>query len=225
MKPQGVLVWGLGLVVCAGVFSHTSRAAELSAPPERGPAAAPRPGPFVRMVRHNDGSRTVTARDETTKEMVITTYDPEGNLKLRRNYQLDRYGKPGTFQFFDGSGRPLVRGEFIYDGMDRVVEEKWFELPSERPIRTLAQNYDAKGRRLPPQSMHEATLPPEVVRWLEPDKEVASETSKNQEGSRFSLFGKKDKKKEAAPATGSSPPPAATGEKSGLRNIFGKPKK
>lgn len=177
-------------------------------------------GPFVRMVRHNDGSRSVTARDETTKELVITTYGPppQGELKLTRKYQLDQYGKPVTFTFSDGTGRPLVRGQYVYDSQDRVIEERWFELPSERPIRTLAQNYDAKGKRLPPQSMHEATLPPEVVRWLEPDK-AANQVAGKKEKGRFPLFKKKDK--EPAPATA----PPATENKGPLQGIFGKFKK
>ena len=193
--------------------------------------AAMAAGPFVRMVRHNDGSRSVTARDQDTKELVITTYGPppEGEVvKLRRNYQLDPYGKPVTFIFYDGKNRPLVRGEYVYDKQDRVMEEKWFEFDSNQPIRTLAQNYDAKGKRLAPQSMHEATLPPEVVRWLEPDKSHAQEQAKaladKRAGEKKGLLGgffgnkKKDKDKKeqgkAAPAV-QGPPAAETPPASG----------
>ena len=179
------------------------------------------------MVRHNDGSKSITARDEMTKELVISTYDPEGNLKLRRNYQLDQYGKPVTFLFYDGAGQPLVRGQYVYDAQDRVSEEKWFDMQSQQEIRTLAQNYDAKGKRLPPQTMHEATLPPAVVRWLEPDKAYEREQAKaaadkkaqEKKGGPLGFLGrnkhKDESKKEqpqAAPATQVPSPPAATTE-------------
>lgn len=185
-------------------------------------------GPYVRMVEHNDGSRSVTARDDTTKELVISTYGPppEGDLKLQRKYQLDRYGKPTAFFIYDGTGRPLVRGEFTYDAQDRVIEEKWFELPSERPIRTLAQNFDAKGGRLPPQYMHQASLPPEVVRWLDPDAAARAEESakKGQKNPRFSLK-RKDKEKVPPPTDGGGSAGAPGSKPGGLQGIFQKLKK
>jgi len=166
-------------------------------------------GPFVRMVRHNDGSRSVTARDESTKEMVITTYDPDGNLQLRRVYQLDRYGKPVTFFVYDGTGRPLMRGEYEYDNRERVVAERLFELPSGEPIRTVAQNYDAAGNRLSPQYMHQGSLPPQVLRWLNPDEnsgrndEVAQQKEKPR-NFRPSIFGKRNERSNEPNAARSS---------------------
>lgn len=239
MRPQGKLA--LWLVVLSGV-SCTLFAANQPPGPVKVQQAPPgmaglSAGPFVRMIRHNDGSKSITARDQNTKELVITTYDPEGNLKLRRNYQLDQYGKPVTFTFLNGTDVPLVRGEYVYDAQDRVIEEKWFELPSQRPIRNLAQNYDAHGmKRLAPQSMHEATLPPEVVRWLEPDKAQAKEAERKAQEKKaqgkplLSLFSrKKDKdkdKKELAPAAaGGENPPPSTGTKGALQNLFKRPKK
>lgn len=216
------VVWG----ACILLVSSERLLAAGASPVVPGAApASPTGGPFVRMVRHNDGSRSITARDDTTKEMVITTYDPLGNLKLRRNYQLDRFGKPATFIFYDGAGKPLVRGEYVYDAQDRVAAERWFELPTQKPILTLAQNYDAKGRRLPPQSMHEATLPPEVVRWLEPDKAQVADKKASEKG-RLNLnpFKKKDKKEPEAPPPG-TPAAPAPGGKGPLHGLFGKPKK
>lgn len=227
MSDEGALALRVAVVfgACALLFS-SERLAAADSPVVPGSApASPTGGPFVRMVRHNDGSRSITARDDTTKEMVITTYDPLGNLKLRRNYQLDRFGKPAAFIFYDGAGKPLVRGEYVYDAQDRVAEERWFELPSQRPIRTLAQNYDAKGKRLPPQSMHEATLPPDVVRWLEPDKAQVAEKKPPEKGLRsLNLFKKKDKKEPEAPVP-AAPAPASSSGKGPLHGLFGKPKK
>jgi len=103
------------------------------------------------MVRHNDGSRTVTAKDPSKAEQEIMTYDVQGDLKLRRLYQLDRYGKPVTFVIHEASGRPVLRGEFSYDVRDRMSEERLYSVPGNQLIRRLIQDYDpGTGEKLPP---------------------------------------------------------------------------
>ncbi len=137
-------------------------------------------GPFVRMVRHNDGSRTVTARSELDpgsslnlgKSQTISTYDPEGDLRLKRIYQLNKYGKPETFIISDGAGRPLVEGLFTYDLQNRLEKEELFELPSKRPLRTQIHSYTA-GNYGTVRTVNHGPLPPELLRWMDPDGNVA----------------------------------------------------
>ncbi len=134
------------------------------------PAAPPNAsGPFVRMVRHNDGSRTVTARDASKREQEITTYDHEGELRLRRIYQLDRYGRAERFMIYDGQGTPLVRGEFTFDEFGRMIEERLFSVPDGKPIRTLRQTYDAQGKVQVPKVANHQPLPQELLYWMDPD--------------------------------------------------------
>lgn len=137
-------------------------------------------GPFVRMVRHNDGSRTVTARSELDpnstlkvgKTQTISTYDPEGELRLKRVYQLNKYGKPEVFVISDGAGRPLVEGLFTYDLQNRLAKEELFELPSKRPVRTQIHSYTA-GSYGTVRTVNHGPLPPELLRWMDPDGNVA----------------------------------------------------
>jgi len=151
-----------GLLVFAG--DSPTRA---QGDPSKLPAAS---GPFVRMVRHNDGSRTVTAKDPSKAEQEVLTYDPQGDLKLRRLYQLDRYGKPVTFVINEASGRPVLRGEFTYDVRDRMSEERLYSLPGNQMIRRLVQDYDpGTGKKLPARIQNYGTLPPELLYWMDPD--------------------------------------------------------
>lgn len=135
------------------------------------PGKAPMPsGPFVRMVRHNDGSRTVTAKDPSKAEQEVLTYDPQGDMKLRRLYQLDRYGKPVTFIIQDGTGKPVIRGEFTYDVRDRMNEERLYAIPGNQMIRKLVQDYDpSTGKKLNPRIQNFAALPEELLYWMDPD--------------------------------------------------------
>jgi hypothetical protein len=127
-------------------------------------------GPFVRMVRHNDGSRSVTARDAGKTEQEVLTYDSEGELKLRRIYQLDRYGKATTFIIQDGSGRPVLRGEFAYDSRDRMTEERLYGVPGNQLIRRLNQDYEpTTGKKLKPRIQSHSPLPEELLYWMDPD--------------------------------------------------------
>jgi len=146
-------------------------------------------GPFVRMVRHNDGSRSVTARDSTKNEQEVLTYDPQGQLKLRRVYQLDRYGKATTFIIHDGTGRPVLRGEFAYDTRDRMHEERLYSVPGDQLIRRLNQDYHpTTGQKLKPRIQSQAPLPEELLYWMDPDSaqpgslEAAMKAAKAKEG-------------------------------------------
>ncbi|MEM1293826.1 MAG: hypothetical protein AAGH89_00580 [Verrucomicrobiota bacterium] len=164
------------LTLTAGIVAFILPVSPVSA--QQGSSAGG--GPFVRMVRHNDGSRTVTARSELDpnsplkvgKTQTISTYDPEGVLRLKRIYQLNKYGKPEVFVISDGAGRPLVEGLFTYDLQNRLAKEELFELPSKRPVRTQIHSYTA-GTRGTVRTVNHGPLPPELLRWMDPDGNVA----------------------------------------------------
>jgi hypothetical protein len=171
------------------------------------------PGPFVRMVRHNDGSRTVTAKDSAKAEQEVLTYDIQGDLKLRRVYQLDRYGKAVTFVIHEGSGKPVIRGEFTYDVRDRMTEERLYSIPGNQLMRQLVQEYDPKtGKKLAPRVKNYASLPSELLYWMDPDSAGSA--------------GAQVKAAAAAAATGAkSDAKSGSGGKSGLfRGMFKKDK-
>jgi hypothetical protein len=167
------------------------------------------PGPFVRMVRHNDGSRTVTAKDAAKAEQEVLTYDAQGDLKLRRVYQLDRYGKAVSFVIQEGSGKPLIRGEFTYDVRDRMTEERLYSIPGDQLMRRLVQDYDpGTGKKLMPRVQNHIALPSELLYWMDPD-------SAGSEGARV---------KAAAAAAANGPKTAPTGKPGIFRGLFKKDK-
>jgi hypothetical protein len=159
------------------------------------------------MVRHNDGSRTITAKDPTKHEQEVLTYDPQGDLKLRRIYQLDTYGKAVTFVIQDGSSKPVLRGEFTYDVRDRMNEERLYSVPGNQMIRRLVQDYDpSTGKKLNPRIQNYAALPAELLYWMDPDSAQPATagggakpaTGKGNEPGKTGIFGgrfKKDKGK------------------------------
>ncbi len=133
----------------------------------------PTTGPFVRMVKHNDGSRTVTASpDSTKKTQEITTYDAQGTLRLKRVYRMNQYDKPDSFIISDGAGRPLVEGKFNYDMHHRLQTEELFELPSRQLLRRQVHSYDLANQDSV-RTTNYAALPPELLRWMDPDGYVA----------------------------------------------------
>ncbi len=142
-------------------------------------------GPFVRMVRHNDGSRTVTAKSQYDpnsaigKTQSISTYDPEGVLRLKRVYQLNKYSKPETFIIYDGNNRPLVEGVFTYDFQDRIQEEVLYLLPSKQMLRKQVHNYSG-GSQGTVNTTNYAAMPTELLRWMDPDGYVAGIKSKDE---------------------------------------------
>ena len=142
------------------------------------------------MVRHNDGSRTVTAKSnidpnsplKVGKSQTISTYDPEGVLRLKRVYQINQYNKPETFVIYDGNSRPLIEGRFEYDFQHRLVKEELYELPSRKLVRRQTHNYTVGDQRTV-NTVNYGPLPPALLRWMDPDGYVAGvktpEASKN----------------------------------------------
>ncbi len=164
-------------------------------------------GPFVRMIRHKDGSRTVTGYHSGMKIQEITTIDKDGVERLKRVNYLDKYGRPERFEYRSGTGGLLLHGQFVYDEKGRMAEELLYT-PDGRLLRKLVQNYDfATGAKLAPTVEHKGALPPEIVRWMNPDgndsgDDVEGGRSNNRtrsdddDGERRGLFGIFKKKKD-----------------------------
>ncbi|MEM0970202.1 MAG: hypothetical protein AAF191_04630 [Verrucomicrobiota bacterium] len=169
MKLQHLSLWLLLL----GLFSGGGSSTLAQTPFDQ--AKRNKEGPFVKLVRHNDGSRTVTSRDEVMNDQILTTYGPDGEIKLIRKYQLDRYGRSTTFTIYDGNERPLLQGEYGYDSSSRLIEESLWELPSGDPIRILSQGYDASGRKMMPNNRYYKELPEAILYWMDPDSRGESE--------------------------------------------------
>jgi len=153
---------------------------------------------FVRMVRHNDGSRTVTSKhsgNATGKGVdehiqLVQTYDKNGDLRLERSYKLNTAsGQPDTFTIYNGQRQPLLLGRFTYDGFGRVQTETLYAAQTRKEVRRLTQGYDYAGKKLNPKVENFESLPPDILYWMDPDsapasaqKAMAGSTSKGSSG-------------------------------------------
>lgn len=165
---------------------------------------------FVRMVRHNDGSRTVTSKhsgNATGKGVdehiqLVQTYDKNGELRLERSYKLSTAnGQPDTFTIYNGNRQPLLLGRFTYDAFGRMQTETLFSAQTRKEVRRLTQGYDYSGKKLPPKVENFEALPADILYWMDPDSAPASA------------------QKAMAGGAGAK---GASGKKGGILGIFGK---
>ncbi|MCH7228469.1 hypothetical protein [Haloferula sp. A504] len=71
-------------------------------------------GPFVRVKRNKDGSRTVFERGNDERTLIKTTYTADGNISVKTIYRLDAKGNPLKCDIFDGLGNKIYKTQFGY---------------------------------------------------------------------------------------------------------------
>ncbi|GAA5481706.1 hypothetical protein [Haloferula sargassicola] len=71
-------------------------------------------GPFVRVKRNDDGSKTVFERGQDEKTLTKKTFTAGGNLTLKTVYRLDSRGNPLKCDIYDGIGNKLYKTAFAY---------------------------------------------------------------------------------------------------------------
>ncbi len=103
---------------------------------------------WVRTVMHEDGTRTVSKKDDTVKEIEKWTMSADNVLLMRSIFQTDKDGKFVRGQVFDSRGNLLYVSDFIYDSMGRQLEERVVDARGV-PVRRLIFTYDQFGRAKP----------------------------------------------------------------------------
>ena len=127
---------------------------------------------WVRVVRNSTGGRTETRHNSNTRIQEVITYDHLNRAVLKRTYRLNRYGQPADFLIYDRRGVVIYRGEFVYDGQDRLGEEKLYSMPRGDLVRRLV--YDPLNpKRQPRAQMFGAGVSPDVLRQMS-DQDVPS---------------------------------------------------
>ena len=121
-------------------------------------------GPFVRVKRNQDGSRTVFERGQDERTLVKTTEGPNGNVVLKTIYRLDSDGNPLRCNIYNGTGKQLYKTAFGYSKRPGVTygrlvqellydtkEERFFDgTRTEKPVHMFVYRYNADGSpRLP----------------------------------------------------------------------------
>lgn len=120
-------------------------------------------GPNVRVMRHDDGSRTIFTRSPDNRTLTKKTYTGNGALFLITIYRMDAHGNPMNCKIYDGQKTEMFKSRYGYRKSDGVlVEEQMFDsrvkrvdpnTGEEMPVRRFIYTYDALGNRSAPISI------------------------------------------------------------------------
>lgn len=120
-------------------------------------------GPNVRVMRHDDGSRTVFTRSPDSRTLTKKTYTGKGALFLVTIYRMDAQGNPMNCKIYDGQKNEMFKSRYGYRKSDgQLVEEQMFDsrvkrvdpnTGEEMPVRRFIYTYDALGKRSAPISI------------------------------------------------------------------------
>jgi len=117
-------------------------------------------GPNVRVLRHDDGSRTLFTRSPDNKKLTAKKFSAGGVLNMMTVYTNDSNGNPIGCKISDGQGNLLYKVSYGYRKSDgQLVEERMFDARvvrkdpntnKEMPVRVVKYVYDAQGNRSKP---------------------------------------------------------------------------
>jgi hypothetical protein len=120
-------------------------------------------GPNVRVMRHDDGSRTIFTRSPDNRVLTKKTYTGNGALFLVTIYRMDAHGNPMNCKIYDGQKTEMFKSRYGYRKSDGLlVEEQMFDSRVKRidpnsgeemPVRRFIYTYDALGNRSAPISI------------------------------------------------------------------------
>ena len=114
-------------------------------------------GPNVRVMRHEDGSRTMFTRAPDDRTLTKKKFSANGVLTMLTVYRMDANGNPIGCNIFDGQNQKLYKVSYGYRKADgQLVEERMFDARvmrrdknsgKETPVQRICYLYDAQGNR------------------------------------------------------------------------------
>lgn len=117
-------------------------------------------GPNVRVMRHDDGSRTVFTRSPDNRTLTKKTFTANGALFLITIYRMDANANPMNCKIYDGQKNEMFKSRYGYHrDTGQLVEEQMFDsrvkrtdpnTGEEMPVRRFIYTYDALGNRSAP---------------------------------------------------------------------------
>lgn len=116
-------------------------------------------GPNVRVMRHDDGSRSVFRRSQDDRTLTKRTYSGNGVLTLVTIYRMDTFGNLIGCKIYDGQKTELFKVSYGYHKeTGQLVAEHMFDSQvvrkgadgGEIPVRIVNYTYDALGNRSAP---------------------------------------------------------------------------
>lgn len=117
-------------------------------------------GPNVRVMRHEDGSRTMFTRTPDARTLTKKKFSANGVLTMLTVYRMDANANPIGCKIFDGQNQLLYKVSYGYRKVDgQLVEERMFDARvtrrdpntgKEMPVQRICYLYDAQGNRSAP---------------------------------------------------------------------------
>ena len=128
--------------------------------PVRGDELEAVDGPNVRVMRHEDGSRTLFTRTPDNRSLTKKKLNANGVLVMMTNYRMDSNSNPVSCKIYDGANNLLFKVSYGYRKSDgQLVEERMFDARNKRvdpnsgiemPVQRVCYVYDAQGNRSAP---------------------------------------------------------------------------
>jgi hypothetical protein len=117
-------------------------------------------GPYVRCMRHKDGSRAVFTRSPDSRTLTKKTFSPNGKLSMLTTYRMDSNGNPLGCKIKDGQNTEMFKVSYGYHKVTGLLmEELMFDSRVRRlnpangkelPVQRIVYLYDAEGKRSAP---------------------------------------------------------------------------
>lgn len=117
-------------------------------------------GPNVRVMRHEDGSRTLFTRTPDNRTLTKRKFSANGVLVMLTVYRMDANANPIGCRIYDGRNQLLFKVSYGYRKSDgQLVEERMFDARvvrkdpnsgKEMPVQRICYVYDAQGNRSAP---------------------------------------------------------------------------
>ena len=147
-------------------------------------------GPNVRVMRHEDGSRTLFTRAPDDRTLTKKKFSANGALTMLTVYRMDANANPIGCKIFDGQNQLLFKVSYGYRKSDgQLVEERMFDARvmrrdkdsgKEMPVQRICYLYDAHGSRSAPIVYN--LLPGKTMEQVFGVKSSALETNPFKEG-------------------------------------------
>lgn len=157
MKPATRKLGHLAVLATLAVASASASGDEVKPFDYRGVWEKDHQDTNVRVMRHQDGSRTEFRRTPDDRTITKKTTGTNGYLKMTAVYRMDAAGNPRGAKIFDGKGNELYKVSYGYDKTTgRLLAERMFDSRArfvspdtgdELPVRILYYTYDAQGNR------------------------------------------------------------------------------
>jgi hypothetical protein len=114
-------------------------------------------GPNVRVMRNEDGSKTLFLRSPDKLTLTKKTYTANSVLEIVTIYRMDSNENPLNCKIYDGQKHELFKVSYGYRKSDgQLVEERMFDSRTRRinpadgnemPVRRFIYTYDGQGKR------------------------------------------------------------------------------